>query len=167
MPLYLPNSVLEDAERRGQVKAAERSDALMRYWTEELRRIDPYLTLVWVAKCDHPDLVPHCYHIRRNVPDGADEYWPLIGDNPGERREPGSWMLEELKANDMFNPRVHRSKREAAERRRQAKVRAKQTEEEQRVDEMTVDAAAAYRLRGPSQLTKTMAHKRAGKGIKK
>lgn len=154
MSLILPVAVLEDAERRGQANAASRSDALMRKWTEELRRIDPYLTVVYVAKCDHPDLVPYCYHVRREIPDGADEYWPLIDEDTGERREPGGWLLEALKANDMYNPRVHRDKKEAGEKRRAAKVRARKLESEQRVDEMALAASAAQRLRGPSGFTK-------------
>jgi hypothetical protein len=150
MSLLLPIAVQEDAERRLQ---AEYEDALLGYWTQELQQIDPYLSMVKVHKCTHPDLVPHCYHIRRKNPDGADSYWPLV-DEEGERREPGAWMLEMLKANDMYNPRVHRSKQEAGERRRKARVRARELEAEQRLDEMTLAARAAMRMRSGTGFTK-------------
>lgn len=132
----------------------ESQDALAKLWTQELRQIDPYLEC-WKAgrMTGSPDLLPGHWYIRRRNPETLDSYWPLCGLH-GEYREPGEWMLEELKAADLWNPRVHRSRKEAGERLRTARRRAKAREAEQRRDEMALAATAARRMRSETGFTK-------------
>jgi hypothetical protein len=125
-------------------------------WTEELRHIDPSLEVIWVpeqaTEYDHPAR----WHIRKKIPGDVDEWWPLLGPG-GCYRAPGMWLLEgpdSLSANDMWNPRVHRTKREARAKFREAKKRAQEREAEQRQDEMAVAYRAAKRIKGDAGLTK-------------
>jgi hypothetical protein len=121
--------------------------------SEDLKRIDSTLSVVWVGeRVDDPELVPARWHIRRQTPGMVAAYIPLVGPD-GEYREPGSWVLDWLQANDLWNPEVHRSREEAKQRHREAKVRAKRREEEQRKDEMMVAARATKRIRGDSGMT--------------
>lgn len=133
-------------------------------WTEELRRIDPSLTLVWVPETATQFDDPGRWHIRKKLAGDYDEYWPLLTDaedvargaaqREGMYKAPGSWVLDALNANDMWNPAVHRSKQEAWRRHREAKERAKVREAEQRQDEMALANRAARRIKGDGGMTK-------------
>jgi hypothetical protein len=165
MPIVLPDWVMAqeiDHERERQVDAQMLA---ARFWNDELKRIDQHLSLVWVSEsATEPDLEPGRWHIRRQNPETLDSYWPLVGDH-GEYKEPGDWMLQELKAGDLWNPRVHRDKEEVKRRLREVRRRAKARKAEQRRDEMATAVRAAKRLRGESQFTKTMEPKRRGEGL--
>lgn len=148
--LILPRSTIADLERAEMEKQAEFHTELAEHWTKELRRIDPYLEIVWVGeRVDHPDLYPARWHVFRNNPEGPPSAWPLIGDE-GEYREPGAWVLDEMRAADMYNDRVHRDKADARRRLQEAKNRQKKLEAEQRKDEATLAVRAARRMRGDS-----------------
>lgn len=121
--------------------------------TEELRRIDPGLSLHWVPEDATEFDDPGRWHVKKEVPGDFDEWWPLLGED-GAYKEPGAWIFDALSANDMWNPRVHRSKQEAREKHRQAKQRAKAREAEQRQDEMALANRAAKRIRGDGGMTK-------------
>jgi hypothetical protein len=164
MPLLLPQDpaalALAEAENAAKNMAVDDAIAGAEKWTEELKRIDPHLTIVWIGENSEVgdlDLVPGRWHIKKKVPGGDDEYFPLVGEQ-GEYREPGGWMLDMLNANDMWNPRAHRDRKEAKRKLREAKVRARALEKEQRQDEMLLAARAAKRMRGDSGL-----HKRTDK----
>lgn len=151
MPVAIPRDILEanaEMEREAVKDIAEAAR-----WTDELRRIDPTLSVVWVPEeatnFDHPGR----WHLRKQIPGTYDEWWPLLTESGGYRA-PGSWLLDNLTASDMWNPRVHRSRKEAREKHRQAKLRARAREAEQRQDEMALAHRAANRIRGDAGLTK-------------
>jgi hypothetical protein len=133
-------------------------------WTDELRRIDPSLEVAWVPEQATEFDNPGRWHLRKRIPGSFDEWWPLLTDakdvaagrarEVGAYKAPGPWLLETLTANDMWNPRVHRSKQEARAKFREAKRRAKVTEAEQRQDEMALANRAARRIRGDSGMTR-------------
>lgn len=154
MPIAVPEWVLTrefDAERE---QVVDSQFALADFWTEELKRIDPHLSVVWTKpSAAAAGLEPERWHIRRENPETLDSYFPLVGDN-GEYREPGQWMLHELEAGDLWNPRVHRDREDARRRLREVKRRAKARETEQRRDEMALAARAARRMKGESGFTK-------------
>lgn len=141
------------AANAAMVRQVQEDAAEARYWNEELKRIDPTLSLVFVpanaTEFDHRD----CWQLRKEIPGEYDEYWPLLTDEGGYKA-PGSWLLDALTANDMWNPRVHRSRQEAKAKHREAKRRAKEREAEQRQDEMALAHRAAKRLKGDSGFTK-------------
>lgn len=132
----------------------------------ELKAIDYSLSIVLVKDNADPDEFeyPGYWYIRKRVPGSVDAYFPLVGD-AGERLEPGPWVLDRLKAEDLWNPRVHRSKQEAREKLRAAKVRAKALRAEQRQDVMKETIRAAKRVRDDRGMTKSSAAKRRGEGI--
>lgn len=153
MPLAIPSEILEANAQMEREAVKDIAEAAR--WTDELRRIDPSLSVVWVPEeainFDHPAR----WHLRKQIPGDFDEWWPL--ETPeGGYRAPGAWLLDALSAADMWNPRVHRSKQEARQKHREAKRRAKARETEQRRDEMALANRAARRIKGDAGLTKRM-----------
>lgn len=147
--LVVPRRVAEEdlADRvNAEVdRQIEESNLLLR----ELKAIDPHLTLVLVSDGADPDEFdyPGYWYIKKHIPGSVDALFPLAGPN-GERLAPGPWILDELQAEDLWNPAVHRDKQEARRRLREARQRAKATEAEQRQDEMAVAYRAAMRVNG-------------------
>lgn len=152
--LLVPTDVAEaNAAMDRQAAEATRHIAEAARLGEDLRHIDPYLSLHWVPEDATEFDDPGRWHVKKEIPGDFDEWWPLIGPN-GEYREPGAWVLDVLTANDMWNPRVHRSRREAREKHREAKRRAKARDTEQRRDEMALANRAAKRIRGDAGMEK-------------
>lgn len=152
--LILPRSV---AEEREQINAEMREQVYADYgreWTEEIRRVDPTLEIVRVKdNANDPDLIPGRWYLLKHIPDSPDAYIELP-------RPPGGWLYDWLSAADMWNPRVHRSKQEAKEKLRAAKIRANALESEQRVDVMAEAVRAARRVCGDGGMTKRTDRKR-------
>ncbi|HEX7246417.1 MAG TPA: hypothetical protein VF245_12730 [Solirubrobacterales bacterium] len=158
MPVAIPRDILEANQQLERQSIKDIAEAAR--WTEELRRIDPTLSVVWVPEnatnFDHPAR----WHLRKQIPGTYDEWWPLlhgaVSRDPSDTGyiAPGSWLLDNLTAGDMWNPRVHRSRKEAREKHREAKRRARAREAEQRQDEMALAHRAANRIRGDGGLTK-------------
>lgn len=152
MPLAIPEEIRQANAQ--MEREAVRDIAEAARWTEELKHIDPSLSVVWVPENATNFDNPGRWHVRKAIPGDFDEWWPLL-EQPGDRyKGPGLWLLEALKANDLWNPRVHRSKQEARDKHRRAKVRARAREQEQRRDEMALAYRAANRVRGDAGLTK-------------
>lgn len=154
MPLILPESAEVAAWKAEQALQVESKVREMEHWDEELKRIDPSLSLI-VAKPGSEDvgLLPGRWHVVKEIPGAPDEYWPLVGPNDSYR-EPGAWVLDEFNANDLWNPAVHRNKKEARQKIVEARARAKRLLAEQRVDELDFQARAARRVKGEGGLTK-------------
>lgn len=152
MPLILPESAEVAAWKAEQALQVESKVREMEHWDQELKRIDPGLSLV-VAKPGSEDegLMPGRWHVCKHVPNGPDEFWPLVGPND-EYREPGGWILDEFNANDLWDPRVHRSKREAKQKLSEARARVKRLYNEQKADEMKLAYEASQRLRSEAGL---------------
>lgn len=151
--LLVPASVAAEEEAAAINAEVDAQVTEARILADDLRRIDPTLSVVWVGEnADDPEVVPARWHIRKRIAGTIDAYIPIVGPD-GEYREPGPWVLDWLQAADLWNPQVHRSRREAKDRHREAKLRAKAREEEQRKDEMMVAARAAQRIRGDSGMT--------------
>jgi hypothetical protein len=154
MPLILPESAEVAAWKAEQADQVESKVREMEHWDTELKRIDPTLSLI-VAKPGSEDvgLLPGRWHVQKHIPNAPDEYWPLVGPHD-EYREPGAWVLDEFNANDLWNPAVHRNKKEARQKIVEARARAKRLLAEQRIDEVEHNATAARRVRGDSGLSK-------------
>lgn len=154
MPLILPESAEVAAWKAEQAEQVESKVREVERLERELKSIDPSLSLI-VAKPGSEDvgLIPGRWHVQKSIPNAPDEFWPLVGPND-EYREPGAWVLEEFQANDLWDPRVHRTKQEARRKLREARVRAKRLEAEQRIDEVEYNAQAARRVKGEEGLRK-------------
>jgi hypothetical protein len=157
--LLLPPSL---SDERDQINAEQREQVYTEYgrqWTEEIKRIDPSLSIVRAK--DHatdPDFKPGHWYMLKHIPESVDAYIELP-------RPPGAWLYDWLSANDMWNPRVHRSKQEARDKLRAAKTRARKLESEQREDVMAEAISAARRMRGDGGMTHSSQPKREGKGL--
>lgn len=155
------NPAAANAAMAAQVQA-EADEA--RHWNRELKRIDPTLSLVFVPGNATEFEERNCWQLKKEIPGEYDEYWPLLTDEAdvaagkatavGLYKAPGSWLLDVLNENDLWNPRVHRSRQETRAKFRAAKERAKQRETEQRQDEMALAHRAAKRLKGDSGFMK-------------
>lgn len=154
MALILPESAEVAAWKSEQAQQVEFKVREMEHWDTELKRIDPSLSLI-VAKPGSEDvgLLPGRWHVQKEIPGAPDEFWPLVGPND-EYREPGAWVLDEFEAADLWDGRVARDKKELKRKLREAKVRAKRLEAEQRAEEIDFQARAARRVRGPEGLRK-------------
>jgi hypothetical protein len=159
MPLILPESVAYAEINAAMESQASEQEGLARRWTQELKRIDPTLSVEWVPEQADEFDYPARWHVRKRIPGSVDEWFPLVGPQ-GQYREPGAWILDEFQANDLWNPRVHRSKQEAKEKLRETKARAKKLASEQRVDEMALAHRAAMRVKGDGGMTRRMDRKR-------
>jgi hypothetical protein len=164
MPLAIPSDILKANAQMEREAVKDIAEAAR--WTEELRRIDPSLSVVWVPEQAVNFDNPGRWHLRKEIPGDYDEWWPLLTNADdvatgrahaeGLYKPPGSWLLNALTASDMWNPRVHRSKQEARQKHREAKRRAKERETEQRRDEMALANRAARRVKGDRGLTRRM-----------
>jgi hypothetical protein len=155
MDLLVPRRVAEEdfadrvnAEVDQQIESAGLLDA-------ELKRIDPYLSIVLIGENADPDEFdyPGYWYIRKAIPGSVNEFFPLANPD-GSRMYPDARVLDQLRAADLWNPRVHRSKQEAREKLRAAKVRQKKREAEQRQDEGLLAARAALRVAGDGGMTR-------------
>jgi hypothetical protein len=166
VPLILPESAEVAAWKAEQAQQVESKVRQVERLEGELKSIDPSLSLV-VAKPGSQDvgLIPGRWHVKKEIPNKPDEYWPLVGENDSYR-EPGAWVLDAFNAGDLWDPRVHRDKREAKRKLREARVRAKRLEAEQRADEIAYNAAVARRVRDERGLKTTSQPKREAKGLK-
>lgn len=168
--LLIPNHIAHERVNAAMAGQADAHMAEARHWTHELKRIDPTLSVAWVdvraTEFDHPGR----WHVRKEIPGNYDEWWPLLrgavgGTPPDGYIAPGAWILEQFQASDMWNPRVHRNKREAKDKLREAKRRARALEAEQRQDHMAEAHRAAKRLRGDAGFKTRTDKKRQGAGI--
>lgn len=155
MPLILPGESAEvaahKAEQGRQIRAAEKR---LFGLEKELKAIDPSLSLIFAPPgARDVGLLPGRWHIRKDIPNAPDEFWPLVGPNDSYR-EPGAWVLDEFNANDLWDRRVHRDKKEARRKLREARLRAQKNEAEARAEEIDFQARAARRVRGLSGLSK-------------
>jgi hypothetical protein len=166
VPLILPESIAaEEINAAMEAQAAEQEDLAQR-WTAELKRLDPTLSVEWVPEQADEFDYPARWHVRKRIAGSVDEWFPLIGPG-GEYREPGSWILDSFQASDVWNPRVHRDRKEAKEKLREAKVRAKKLEAEQRADVMAEAVRAARRVRGDGGMRTRTDKKRVPVNTKK
>ena len=162
MPLLLPASVEAEIINREIEEQLEAEDSEARYWTKELQRVDPSIELRRAsANADDAELLPGQWFIRKPIDGQVDAYIPLPYGRP-----PGSWILEWLAAGDLWNSRVHRDRKEAKRKLREARQRARKLRAEQRQDAMAEAVRAARRVRGDGNMTTRTDRKRRGEGIK-
>lgn len=156
MGLLVPRRVA-DARVADQINAEvdQQIEAAYSVLEPELKKIDPTLSVVLAKDSADPDEFdyPGYWYVRKRMTTPPDEFFPLVGPN-GERLHPDLHCLDLFKAADLWNPRVHRDRQEARDRLRQARVRAKKLEAEQRQDEGLLAARAALRVAGSGGMRK-------------
>lgn len=149
MSIWLPPAVsaeLVDLRRRhtSEVFDQARRDATLDWWTDELRKIDPRLSLIKAKDgAEVPGMKPGYFHILRVNEGAPPSLIPVEGPN-GEFREPDSGVFDLLRRNDLWNreaahdrKRMAREAQEAKERRRERERHARLEELQQRVKALT------------------------------
>ena len=101
-------------------------------FNKELKQIDPDLELVWVPEtATNPALSPGRYHImRRNAPPTPPLLLPLEHED-GSFKEPGSWVYDWLRKQDLWNDRAQADKRKAEQELERQRDKRRQAEREE------------------------------------
>lgn len=151
--LWTPQS----AERQARAQVDAEREAFAEYMrgllpetrrmNEELRRIDPYLELVFVgerAPDDDPAIVPGRWHVVRHNPDAPDTWMPVVGENDGYA-EPTSRIFDKLAVENMWNASHLERKRKREARRAAERERDKERNRALKAQEFNERHAAATR----------------------
>lgn len=149
--LWTPQNNEADVEREALVtRTLGEHIAGGRALERELRRLDPYLRVVFIgerAPTGVPGVHPGRWHIQRKNPDAPDTYLSLLGPG-GSYREPDSSLIEEMKRQDLWKEgameRLMKTRAEEIERRR----RDEELRREQNIDEAAATYRAAKRVAG-------------------
>lgn len=151
-PLWLPDDALLELQVEETAKSHQRAAAELE---QRLRRdLDPNLR-VFLAKpgADDPRLEPGYWHVVRLNDGFADGVWTLRNPD-GSYREPGEWVVGEMKERDMWNPEIGEKLR--TEGKRQAAARKRQAAADREAQKDNVEAAyrAAQRVAGDGGMTR-------------
>lgn len=157
MGLILP----ADIERERLVDDARRQDYLAKALTKELKRLDPYLEIVYIGERvsqvkpedGAPGVVPGRWHVVRHNPETVDSYFPIMGLN-GEFREPTFKLIEDMKEADLWRKGALQDLRD-----RQIKAADRRAYEKRHIlegkkDEAALAYRAAKRVPGEGGMTK-------------
>lgn len=159
MNIWLPPSAdLVDLRRQhtSEVIDQARRDATLDWWTDELRKIDPRLSLIKAKDASEvPGMRPGYYHVLR-INEGAPPSLIVHEGPDGEFREPDSGLFDLLRRNDLWNreaahdrKRMAREAQEAKERRRERERTARLEELRERVRAITETSVSMHRSNRP------------------
>ena len=133
--LYLPDRVRHQIEFERQLEKLNERHGWLKHFDAELRRIDPYLSLVKASEnADRPGLIPGMWHVKRDNPTAMPTFIPLRTPD-GKYAEPSMYHLEMVKKLDMQRPGaleefVKRQEQAVAEAERQRANAADERREE-------------------------------------
>lgn len=159
--LLLPSRLAEERAAEELQAEVDHMISESKVLERELRTIDPGLSVVLVSETADPQEFdyPGYWYIRKRMPIPPDEFFPLADAETGRKLDPGLWVLDWLSGADLWNPRVHRDKKEAKEKLRTARTRAKKLRAEQRQDEMALAHRAAMRVNGDGGMVRNTLRK--------
>jgi hypothetical protein len=122
-----------------------RTDALCDEFNRELRKMDPYLELIFIGDdAGVQGAVPNRYHLSRRSPD-APATLISITDEHGGFVEPGSAIFDKLAEGDLWSARSRRERQNAQQEAERARDRKRARETEQRQEELKDRYNAAFR----------------------
>lgn len=141
-----------DAERAAFVEHMRGLLPETRRLNGELRRVDPYLELVFVAERapdDDPAMIPGCWHLVRHNPDASDTWMPIHDGDGGyvDPRDAASRVFDKLAEGNMWNASHLQRQRKREARRAAEREREKERQRQERVDEANERWAAASQVR--------------------
>lgn len=149
-----------------------RTDPQARLLEKELKALDDRIEVDFVdpeaAKVPleerAPGLVPGRWHIIVKTEFGVDDhYFPIVGENMSYR-DPELSIVEEMKARDLWKPRIFDKMLEEWEKEASKLRRQEITEGEARIEQVAAAYRAAKRVSGDGGLTRR--HDRKGKPAK-
>lgn len=136
-----------DAERQAFAEYMRGLLPETRRMNKELRRIDPYLELVFVgdrAPDDDPAVVPGRWHVVRHNPGAPDTWMAVVGEN-NAYAEPTSRIFDKLAEENMWNASHLERKRKREARRAAERERDKERLRASSAEEFNEHLAAATR----------------------
>lgn len=114
----------------------DRFRGILSEYTARLKEIDPHLELIFARpNAAAAGLVPGRYHVMRHNPGAPPSLMVVEGPN-GEFIEPGSRLLDEVRAKDMWSPEAVRDRERARARREYEREMERQRETELRQQEL-------------------------------
>lgn len=148
MALWMPSGVSRELHESNRQFSAEliaeaRRDAILQFWTKELKQLDPYLELVQ-AKEDATYMRPGFYHILRHNPGAPPTFMCVEGPN-GEFMEPNSGIFDLLRRRDMWSAEASHDRKRMMQAAEAAEARRKEREREARMEELEERWKAATR----------------------
>jgi hypothetical protein len=143
-------------EHQAQVMGQARRDAMLDWWTGELQKIDPKLSMIKARDdCDVAGMRAGYYHVLRIEP-GAPASLFIIEGPDGEFMEPNSSVFDMLRRNDLWRreavadrKRMQREAREAADKRRERERQARLEELRERVRAVTETSVSMHKGERP------------------
>ena len=127
----------ERLAREAEFRAQTRVRDTFAHFNRELKEIDPGLELVWAGpNVTAAGLTPGRWHVIRAVA-GSPPGIIVHETDEGEYRDPDSGLFERLKEGDMWNDRTRREDRIRREKLEAKRVREREHERQERVDEIT------------------------------
>lgn len=151
MSLWVPPRVSRELQAstdqyRNEVLNRARHRAVIDRFNPELRRVDPYLEMVWFDEdvTDVFGVMPARYHLLRNNPDAPPSLEPICGPG-GEFMEPNSGLFEWLRRSDMWNASAREDRERAQREAERAAERAREREREDVEEEFRDRYNAAFR----------------------
>jgi hypothetical protein len=146
------NAVRDEAVEQGPPRAP-----FVKQINAELKKLDPYLELVWIgpnaARGVIPGVEPGRWHIRRTPPGIIHSYWPIMGPDK-EYVDPSMKIIEDMKAADLWREGALQELRDRQVREAEKKAKAAELEREQNVDVASMDIRAGKRVFGDGGLKK-------------
>lgn len=133
--IILPDRVRHKLDFERQLEQLNDRHGWLRHFDAELRRIDPYLSLVKASEAaTQPGLTPGFWHVQRDNPETIPTYIPLT-DDEGGFAEPTGHHLEVIRRADLQRPGAFEDfKRRQDERVREIEKRREAAAEERRVE---------------------------------
>lgn len=143
MTLLIPASAVANAGRERILEAKAARTHALEHIDRELKRLDPYLSLVRAHPLsDDPGLKPGYWHVRRQNPIGLDTYM-VIEDENGDYMEPHGRIVDNLRRADLSNPEVFK-RLTSAQDREQAATDARKLEQREEAREELAQRVKAY-----------------------
>lgn len=110
--------------------------AHMEEWNKEVRRIDPYLEIVWAPAnaSEIGGIKPNRYCLLRHNPTAPPTVRPLEID--GEYADLGSWVFDVIRSSDLWRDEVVRDRKRNEQQLERQKERREAREREERQEEI-------------------------------
>jgi hypothetical protein len=152
--IWTPSASHEEREQ-ASVGTAQAHLANANALEKELKELDENLSLVWVGgrAPEFPGISPGRWHVRRANPGAPNTFMPIEGPN-GEYLEPSFRIVEELKANDLWNDRAMETLMSSHTRKADQVAKADALMSEQIREESAAQFRAASRVAGSGGLKK-------------
>jgi hypothetical protein len=147
-----PSATRKQVEQRNAYTASvesmvHRFQGVMNHLNPLLKEVDPHLELIFVppnADTSVPGIVPGRYMVMRHNP-GAPPSLMVVEGPDGEFIEPGTRLVDEMRAKDMWSPEAERDRKQRRARREYEKQKEQERETEARRQEIQERWASATR----------------------